>query len=478
MSPITILCIILVYFAVLYVVGLITSRKATNETFFLANRRSAWYLVAYAMIGTSLSGVTFISVPGWVGTNQFSYMQMVLGYIPGYLIIAFVLLPLYYRLRLTTIYTYLLTRFGVYSYKTGAAIFILSRLIGSSFRLFLVSDILQLAVFEPLGIPFWANVSFTMLVIWLYTHKGGIKTIIWTDTIQTTFMIGSLVATLWFISREMGWTVGGLLKAVADSEYSRVFFFDNVNEKKFFVKQFLSGAFIALVMTGLDQDMMQKNLSCRTIGDAQKNMVWFSLTLVPVNLLFMMLGASLYLYAQAHGIALPVKSDNLFPMLALEGYFPPVVGFMFLIGLVAAAFSSADSTLAALTTSVVIDLQGCDPANESAMRRARLRAHWGMTLAMVAIILAFRSLHSEALINAIFTVAGYTYGPLLGLFAFALLTHRKPRERLVPYIAAFSPAAAWAISYAAGHWFGYTFGYELVALNGAICFGLLWLSRR
>ncbi|MBL4578621.1 MAG: sodium:solute symporter, partial [Flavobacteriales bacterium] len=337
MSPLLVLVLIAAYFLVLVLISHWTGKDADNASFFLGNRKAPWYLVAFGMIGASLSGVTFISVPGWVGASQFSYMQMVLGYLVGYLVIATVLMPLYYRLNLTTIYGYLETRFGFWSYKTGALFFLISRIIGASFRLFLVAGVLQIVLFDAWGVPFELSVVITVLLIWLYTAKAGIKTIIRTDALQTFFMLLAVALSIGFIASDLGWGVGELVNRISDSEYSRVFFFDDWNDKKHFVKQFLSGAFIAIVMTGLDQDMMQKNLSCRNIQDAQKNMFWFSIVLVLVNFVFLSLGALLYLYAAEKGLSLPEKTDDLYPMIASKGYAGVVVAVSFLLGLIAAA---------------------------------------------------------------------------------------------------------------------------------------------
>jgi len=355
MSPLLVLVLIAGYFLVLVLISHFTGKGADNSSFFLGNRKAPWYLVAFGMIGASLSGVTFISVPGWVGASQFSYMQMVLGYLVGYFVIATVLMPMYYRLNLTTIYGYLETRFGFWSYKTGALYFLISRIIGASFRLFLVAGVLQIVMFDAWGVPFELSVVITVLLIWLYTAKAGIKTIIRTDALQTFFMLLAVALSIGFLASDLDWGIGELVARISDSDYSRVFFFDDWNDKKHFVKQFLSGAFIAIVMTGLDQDMMQKNLSCKNIHDAQKNMFWFSIVLVIVNFVFLSLGALLYLYAAEKGMTVPEKTDDLYPFIATKGYAGVVVAVSFLLGLIAAAYSSADSALTSLTTSVSVD---------------------------------------------------------------------------------------------------------------------------
>ncbi len=463
----------------LIAIARLTGRKADNASFFLGNKKSPWPVVAFGMVGASLSGVTFISVPGWVGTSQFSYMQMVLGYVPGYLVVAFVLLPLYYKLNLTSIYSYLEQRFGTYSYKTGAWFFLLSRMIGSAFRLYLVAVVLQIAVFDKLSyeVPFAVTVFITVLLIWLYTFRGGIKTIIWTDTLQTAFMLLAVGISIYAISTQLGLDAKGLVAAVKDGPYSQIFFFDDVNDAKFFFKQFLAGMFITITMTGLDQDMMQKNLSCRNIRDAQKNMLSFTAVLVFVNLVFLSLGALLYTFAQTKGLALPEKGDQLYPMLAVDGYLGPVVGILFVLGLIAAAYSSADSALTALTTSYSVDIMGIHKYDEATARRKRRMVHIGMSLTLVVVILIFKAVNNDSVISQVFTAAGYTYGPLLGLYAFGLFSKKPVRDRLVPFIAIASPLLAWAFSYFAPVLLGgYKVGFELLLINASITIAGLWLT--
>ncbi|MCB9192502.1 MAG: sodium:solute symporter [Flavobacteriales bacterium] len=480
MSPSLILSIVAIYFVVLFVIGKITSKGADNNSFFIGNKQSPWWIVAFGMIGTSLSGVTFISVPGWVGTSQFSYMQMVLGYLVGYTVIATVLMPLYYRLNLTSIYTYLEDRFGTASYKTGASFFLLSRTIGASFRLYLVAGVLQLTIFDAWGIPFIATVIGTIVFIWLYTAEGGIKTIIWTDTLQTLFMLLAVVLTVGIISQELGFGFSEMVSTIKESDYSKIFFFDDPNQPKFFVKQFLAGAFIAIVMTGLDQDMMQKNLSCKNIGEAQKNMFTFSIVLVFVNLFFLALGALLYIYSNAKGIAIPDKTDNLYALLATSGELPVIVGVLFILGLVAAAYSSADSALAALTTSACVDILDIEKKPEQDRVKLRKQVHVLMSGLLVLTIMIFRWVNDESVISAVFRVAGYTYGPLLGLYAFGLFTKVKVRDRLVPIVCLASPVLTYIINANSEAWLGgYKFGFELLILNGALTFvGLLLVSKK
>ena len=436
MTPKLIFISFIAYTILLFVVSWITSKKADNKTFFIGNKQSPWFVVAYGMVGASLSGVTFISVPGWVGDTQFSYMMVVLGYLVGYFIIAQVLLPLYYRLNLTSIYSYLESRFGYWSYKTGAFYFLLSRVIGASFRMFLIVNVLQLFVFDAWGIPFGVTIALFILLIWLYTFKGGIRTIVWTDTLQTTFMLLSVGISIYLISKGLNLSLSSLIAAVSDSDYSKMIFTE-WQDKRFVVKQFLSGAFIAIVMTGLDQDMMQKNLSCRNLKDAKKNIITLSWILVPVNLLFLFLGASLYLYANQNGIQIPQLTDDLFPTVAIDhlGIF---AGLVFIIGLIAAAYSSADSALTALTTSFSVDFLGIEmKTNLSEKQRIRIRTyvHIGISLLVLFVIILFRAINDQAVIAKLFTIAGYTYGPLLGLYAFGLFTKYSVKDKWVPIIA-------------------------------------------
>jgi len=443
----------------------------------LANRRSPWYIVAFGMIGTTLSGVTFISIPGMVKAAQFSYLQMVLGYLAGYFVIATVLMPLYYRLNLVSIYTYLEQRFGYWSYKTGAAFFLLSRTLLAAIRLFLVAGVLQLAVFDDLGIPFAVSVIITILLIWVYTFRGGMKTLIWTDTFQTLTMLVAVATTIWIISDELNYSFQSLVSTVQESSYSQVFVWD-VKAGNYFWKQFLSGAFITIVMTGLDQDMMQKNLSCRNIGDAQKNMFWFNVILVIVNVLFLTLGVLLYIYAESKGLTLPGKADDVYPFLALN-HFSAFLGIVFILGIIAITYASADSALAALTTSFCVDFLNFGEKSEHERIRLRYYTHAGVSVVMVLVVVAFDLLDSPSVIYTMFTVAGYTYGPLLGLYAFGLYTKRNIRDRFVPLICLVAPVLTYIISYNSIDWFwGYQFGFEVLILNGFLTFtGLMAISK-
>lgn len=471
MTPIIALSVITGYFLLLILIAHFTAGKSDDLTFFTANKQSPWYLVAFGMIGASLSGVTFISVPGWVATTQFGYMQMVLGYLVGYLIIGTVLMPLYYKLNLVSIYTYLEQRFGFWSYKTGAFFFLLSRTIGASFRLFLVAGVLQLVMFDDWGVPFWLTVLITIGLIWLYTFRGGIKTIVWTDTLQTFFMLLAVGVTIFVIGQEMNFSFGELKDAVINSKYSKVFVWE-WNAGNHFLKQFLSGAFIAIVMTGLDQDMMQKNLTCKSIGDAQKNMFWFSVVLVFVNLLFLTLGALLFIYAEHFQIGLPSKSDDIFPMLAID-HFSLFAGIVFLLGITAAAYSSADSALTSLTTSFCVDFLGKDGVKNKTEGNTRAKVHLGFSLLLFLVIILFRLINDDSVISAVFKVAGYTYGPLLGLYAFGLFTKWHVKDRLVPWICLASPILSYIIDMLSGGWFG----FFILVINGLITFLGLVLIR-
>jgi Na+/proline symporter len=478
MSPTLIISLIAGYFCILILISFLTSRKTeSTESFFLANRKSPWFIVAFGMIGTSLSGVTFISIPGMVAKAQFSYLQLVFGYLLGYLVIATILMPLYYRLQLTSIYTYLEQRFGFWSYKTGASFFLLARTIGAALRLYVVAGVMQLAVFDALGVPFWASVLITIVLIWVYTFRGGMKTIIWTDTFQTLAMLICVGTSLVLISRELHLDFQGLVNRIDNSAYSQVFFWD-YKDSRYFIKQFVSGAFIAIVMTGLDQDMMQKNLSCKNIGEAQKNMFWFSLILVVVNILFLSLGALLYIYANSKGIALPEKGDDVFPFLALN-YFSSFLGIVFILGIVAITYASADSALTALTTSFCVDFLDFARRPEPERVRLRLLVHLGFSFLLFLVIVVFRVINDESVVTAVFKIAGYTYGPLLGLYAFGLFSRRQVRDHLVPTICVLSPILTYIANVNSEDWFwGYEFGFEVLILNGLLTFlGLLAISR-
>ena len=467
-----ILLTVLAYFAILFGISRLTSRRADNNTFYRANRRAPWYMVAFGMIGASISGVTFVSVPGMVLTSQMTYLQMCLGFIVGYLVIAFVLLPLYYRLNLTTIYSYLGQRLGERSYLTGASFFLLSKMTGAAVRFYVVCIILQQFVFEPAGIPFIVNVVLMVLLIWLYTRRGGIGTLVFTDSFQTLCLFTALILIILSVTSELHLSVGGAIDAIAASGMSRVFVFDDWVSPQNFWKQFLSGAFIAIVMTGLDQDMMQKNLTCKSLKDAQKDMCTYGMAFVPANLLFLSLGVLLVMYFG--DAAAQMKGDTLLPaFIQATSHLLPLTPYLFIIGIVAASFSSADSALTSLTTSFCVDIRH-RPDDE----RLRKRTHVAMCLFFVMFILLFRAVNSTSLIDAIYTIASYTYGPLLGLFTFGLFTRRRPKDACVPYICVVSPLLCYALDAAAQHLWGYRFGYELLMLNGLLTFGGLWLCSQ
>ncbi|MDL2262566.1 sodium:solute symporter [Bacteroidales bacterium OttesenSCG-928-I21] len=478
MNPITIIVIILVYFGILLIISLFTSKNVNNDGFFIGNRRSPWYIVAFGMLGSSISGVTFISVPGWVQSTQMTYMQMVLGFVLGYIVIAHVLLPIYYKLKLPSIYTYLDERFGNSSYKTGAIFFLVSRLLGSALRLYIVANVLQMMVFEQLAIPFWVTVIITLLFIWLYTFKGGIKTIIWTDTLQTFFMFSALIASIVIIAKDLNFGFFDTVSAVYKSPMSKIFEFSDWHSKQHFVKQFISGAFTTIVMTGLDQDMMQKNLSCRSLKDAKKNVLTYGVAFLPANLLFLSLGVLLMIYVQNIGIDPElIKGDNLYPYIA-QNSLGPVVLVLFLIGLMASAYSSADSALTALTTSFAVDILGTKGKTDTQIKKTRKITHIGMSLALGLVILLIYFLDNDSIIDAIYTVASYTYGPLLGLYAFGLFTKIQIREKFTPIVAILSPTICYLIYYLLKTYTDYEMGYELLLLNGTLTFlGLLMIRK-
>jgi len=478
MSPTLIISCITGYFGFLLVIAWYTSRNATNQSYFLANKAAPWYAVAFGMISDSLSGVTFISVPGSVGVAHFSYLQVILGYFVGYFVIANVLLPLYYSRNLTSIYSYLLERYGKFSQKTGSFFFLLSRMLGAAARLYLTASVIQLFVFDAIGIPFWLSVSIIITLILLYTYKGGIKTLVWTDTFQSAFLLLGVVLSIAAISHEMGFGVQDLIRTVADSDMTQTFFWD-WKAKSFFPKQFIGGIFIAIAMTGLDQNMMQKNLSCRSLGDAQKNIRWFSLVMVIVNVFFLSLGVLLYTYANAKGITIG-KTDFLFPTLALE-HLGAFAGIVFIVGVTAATFSSADSVLTTLTTSFMIDFlnKGERTENEKEVRNTRHLTHVGFAVILLGVILLFRAMNKQAIIDTVLQLAGYTYGPLLGLFFFGIFTKRRVTDKFVPLICLLSPVLCYVLdAYSKTLFNGYLFGNELLIVNGLITFSGLYLTSK
>lgn len=478
MNGIFILITIIIYFGILLGISRITAHShSDNDAFFRGNRQSPWYIVSFGMIGASLSGVTFVSVPGMVKNIDMTYMQTCMGFFFGYLIIAHVLLPLYYRLNLTSIYTYLGQRIGRYSYKTGASFFLISKMLGAAARLYLVCIILQHYVFDAYNIPFAVTAIGTVALIWLYTHKSGIRTIVWTDSLQTLCLLLALGLILYNLADKLNLNFEGVIDTIKNSSERRIFVFDDWQSKQNFFKQFFSGIFITIVMTGLDQDMMQKNLSCRNLKEAQKNMYCYGISFVPVNLLFLSLGILLMVAATQTNIAIPAKGDDLLPMFAAGGHLGYAVLVFFTIGIIAAAFSSADSALAALTTSFCIDILNTDKLKENEAVRIRKITHIGISTIFVICILIFEAIDSQSVIDTIYTLASYTYGPLLGLFCFGLFTKLKPRDRYVPYIAITSPVVCYMIDILTFNTTGYKFGYEMLMFNGLLTFmGLAALS--
>ena len=479
MAAIVLICFV-VYTGLLFLITWITSRKANNDTFFTGNRKSPWYIVAYGMIGASLSGVTFMSVPGYVESTQFTYFGVVLGYMIGYAVIAFVLLPLYYKLNLVSIYDYLGKRFGGSSHKTGSAFFVISRLLGSSLRLYLMVYVLYEFVFKGWNIPFWVPAVIFVVLILLYTFKGGIKTIVWTDTLQTTFMLTATVVCFFIILKRLDLSAIELFRKATADGYTKLLETD-WRANNFFLKQILSGAFITIAMTGLDQDMMQKNLTCKNLKDARKNMLTFSFTLLIVNLLFLCLGAALLYYVSATGFSAPGNPDRLFPAVAFD--LGTITIIIFVIGLIAAGYSSADGTLTALTTTICYDFLGFgekkDLSEEKKLRTRKI-VHISCTVLYLIVIIAFRPFHNESLIKTLFDIAGFTYGPLLGLFTFGLISKRQVKDIYVPVIAILSPIICYVVRLNSETWFaGYKFGFEILILNGLLtCLGLLLISKK
>lgn len=477
MNPILVVSILVLYFGVLIGISFLTSRGADTTTFFTANRQSPWYLVAFGMIGASLSGVTFISVPGNVVNTGFAYFQVVIGYLFGYWAIIGILMPLYYRLNLVSIYTYLEQRFDSWAYRTGAVFFLISRTIGSSLRLFLAASVLQFFLFDAWHVPFYVTVAVTIALIWIYTFRGGIKTIVWTDTFQTLFLVSALVITVIVIANKLGLNFIEIFNSIEAAGYARIFHFDDVNSTLFFPKLFLGGAFIAIAMTGLDQEIMQKNLTCKTLSDAQKNMFWFSLVIVFVTLLFLVLGGLLLVFSQQFNLPVP-KPDEIFPRLAFNEL-GPLVGIFFLLGITASSYASADSALAGLTTSFCIDFLNFKDKAEAEKKRQKFIVHLSFSLLFLLIIIIFKEVNEKSVIDAVLGVAGYTYGPLLGLFSFGLFTSRKLKGVAVSIVCVLSPLLSYILSTNAPVWFnGYKIGIEVLLLNGLITFGGLWVVSK
>lgn len=479
MNSYIILFIIAAYFTVLLLIAWITGRNNSNEAFFLGDRKSPWYIVSIGMVGTSLSGVTFVSVPGMVRAIDMTYMQTVLGFFVGYIIIAKVLLPLYYKLQLTSIYSYLDDRIGRRGYKTGASFFLLSKIIGAAARLYLVVLILQTYVFNAWNIPFAVTAILSILLVWLYTFRSGIKTIIWTDTLQALCLVAMLIVIIWQVKDKMGLDFGDMAQTLVESPHFRIFEFGDWHSTQNFFKQFFSGIFITIVMTGLDQDMMQKNLSCRNLHEAKKNMYCYGFSFIPLNFLFLCLGILLIALAGQMQLELPAMNDDILPMFATQGYLGQSVLILFTIGIIAAAFSNSDSALTAMTTSVCIDLLNTDKDTEETARRKRKKVHLSLSILLAFFICLVEMLNNKSVIDAIYIIASYTYGPLLGMFAFGLFTRRRTKDRLVPLIAIASPVLCYALEWWINKETGYKFGYELLMLNGSLTFaGLMLLSGK
>ena len=480
MTPAAVLVTVIAYFLVLYLVASLSGRRADNQGFFVGNRRSPWPVVAFAMIGSSISGVTFVSVPGWVQASQFSYLQMALGFVAGQLVIAFVLIPLFYRMGLVSIYQYLESRFGIASYRTGAWFFFLSKMIGAAVRVYLVCLVMQLLVFGPLHVPFAWNVAVTMVLVWLYTYRGGVKSLIWTDTLKTFCLVASLVLSIVFIMRGLGLSFADTAREVSASPMSRIFFFDDPASDRYFWKMFAAGIVLLVAMTGLDQDMMQRNLSCATPRDSQKNIVLTAVSQIFVIFLFLVLGVLLYLYMERSGMAAPAKSDQVFSLVAVEGGLPLIVGILFVVGLISSTYSAAGSALTALTTSFTVDmLEGTKRYGDARLTRIRRGVHVAMALGMAGVILAFEYWADDSVINLVYKVASYTYGPILGMFAFGMFTRLKVRDRWMPLVALAAPALSALVQWWALKTWDYQIGFELLIYNAAFTMiGMLLLVKR
>ena len=481
MEPLLIFITVAAYFTVLFIISYISGRRADNQGFFSGNRKSPWYVVAFATIGAAISGVTFVSVPGMVAADSFSYMQMVLGFAIGQMLIAFVLIPLFYRMNLVSIYEYLENRFGLSTYATGAWIFFISKMLGASVRLFVVCVVFQLLVFEPLGLSFILNLFFTVGIVWLYTFRGGVKSLIWTDSLKTFCLIVSVGLSIYYIAGNLGTGGNSVFSIIADSKMSRIFFFDDFNDKRYFFKQFFAGIFTVIAITGLDQDLMQKSLSCKNHKDSQKNMIIGGILQIFINFLFLTLGVLLYSYASANSIELPAKSDEIFPFLAAHGdFFPLIIGVLFIVGLTSAAYAAAGSALTALTTSFTIDILKSKGKTEKETADTRQKVHVGMAIVMGLSIFVINQLNNESVIQTVYKVASYTYGPLLGMFVFGIFTKLKVRDRWVPLVAIVSPIICLVLDINSKTWFnGYVFSHERLIFNALFTFiGLLCLSKK
>ena len=481
MSVATIITTILGYIALLFTVAYISGRRTDNEGFFVGNRSSSWWMVMLAMVGAAMSGVTFVSVPGMVATSSFSYFQMALGFMTGYFVIAFVLIPLFYRMKLVSIYGYLEERFGTGAYKTGAWFFFISKLLGASVRLFLICVVLQLLLFEPYGLPFWLNGAITVLLVLLYTFQGGVKSLIWTDTLKTVCLVLSIALSIWFVVQRLNMSLADMVAMVKESDKSRIFFFDDINDRRYFFKQFLAGLFSVIAMTGLDQDMMQRSLACKNYRDSQKNLVVSSVLQTVIIFVLLVLGVILYSFAERMGINLPTGTDNMFPTVATSPTMPIIVGVLFILGLVSSTYSAAGSALTALTTSFTIDvLGGSKRFDDERLTKVRKGVHIAMAVAMFVVICTLHHVGSSNVIDAVYTLASYTYGPILGLFAFGIFTKWKVRGKYVGIVAVVAPILCYILQQNSERWFGgYKFSYELLIVNALITFiGLVLLIKR
>ena len=480
MNGTLILLVILAYFGTLLLISYLIGKKhSENDAFFLGNRKSPWYIVAFGMLGSSLSGVTFVSVPGMVRNFDMTYMQMALGFLLGYAVIAFVLLPLYYRMNVTSIYTYLENRIGKRAYKTGAGFFLLSRTIGAAARLYVAVLILQTYIFDAWNVPFTLTAAGFLLMIWLYTHKSGVRAIVWTDVLQTFFLLAALIIIIWQVAKGLHLDFSGIVSTVTESSHFRIFVFDDWHSRQNFFKQFISGCFVTIAMTGIDQEMMQKNLSCKNLKEAQKNVCTYSLFFIPINFLFLSLGILLLHYATIHNITLPTLGDDILPSLITSGSFGVPAIIFFIIGIIAVTFASADSALTGLTTSVCVDVLNISKYKEQKAKKVRLSVHWGISMAFIVIMLLFKAINNTSIIDAIYMIASYTYGPLLGLFAFGILFKRQTRDKMVPYICVISPILCFAINETLKATISYQFGYELLIVNALlVIIGLLAFSHK
>ena len=480
MTPAAVLATVLGYIAVLFAVAWISGRRADNAGFFTGNRRTPWYMAAFAMIGAAISGVTFISVPGSVAVDSFSYMQMVAGFTVGQFVVAFVLIPLFYRLRVVSLYEYLDDRFGVASHRTGAWFFFISKILGAALRVYVVCAVLQLLVFDRYGLPFWFNALITMAFVWLYTQQGGVKSLIWTDSLKTFCLVASLVLSIVFIMRGLDFSFSDTVREVSSSPMSRIFFFDDPASDRYFWKMFAAGIVLLVCMTGLDQDLMQRNMSCATPRDSQKNIVLTAVSQIVVIFLFLVLGVLLYLYMEHRGLAMPEKTDQVFSLVAVGGGLPLVVGVLFVIGLISSTHSAAGSALTALTTSFTVDiLEGTKRYGEARLTRIRRGVHVAMALGMALVILAFGYLADDSVINLVYKVASYTYGPILGMFVFGMFTRLRVRDRWMPLVAVAAPVLSGFLQWWALEAWGYRIGFELLIYNALFTvIGMLLLVKR